>query len=114
MKFSEFLTSAVNSIASIPPARAAAGVSAAVSFVMAFVLLPNANSNAPAGSRQTITVAGALISAFLASQLAAYILRIVERRPSWLDRSPAQKLGIVLVLALVSAAFVLGLMLLVS
>ncbi|UCG23200.1 MAG: hypothetical protein JSW55_13695 [Chloroflexota bacterium] len=114
MSFSEYLTSAVNTLASVPPSRLAAVMSGAVGFLAAFALLPGADSDAPAGNQQIIVWAGSLITAFLASQLAAYLLRIAEHRPSWPNLSSPRKLAVTLILALVSAGIVLGLMLLVS
>jgi hypothetical protein len=114
MKLSEFLTSAVNTIAGIPPSRLAAGVSGVIGLLMAIVLLSDTNSDAPAGNQQIIAWAGALITGFLASQLAAYALRIVEHRASWPELGPPRKVAVILIVAFVSAALVLGLMLLVS
>ena len=114
MSFTEFLASAANSISTLPPSRLAAGLAGAAGLLLAFLLLPEANADAPAGSRQTITWFGALIAAFLASQLAAYGMRLVEGRANWLELSPAWKAAIILILALLSAAFVLVIMILVS
>ena len=114
MSITRFLASAVNSLAAVPPPRLAAGLSGAAGFFMAFVLLPSTNSDAPAGNQQIIVWFGALITAVLTSQLAAYVQRIVEQRPFWPDLSPVQKVAVTLILALVSAALVLALVLLVS
>ena len=114
MKLSSVLASAVKSIAGLPPSRLAAGVGGAVGFVLALLLLGSGDSEAAAGNQLIVVGVGAIISAFLASQLAAYLVRVVEQWAGWLDLGQAWRGVVILILAIVSAAVVVGIMMLVS
>ena len=108
------LASAVNSIGGVSPGRVAAGVSGVVSFVLALVLLGDSDSDAAAGNQLIVVGVGAVISAFLAYRLAAFLLGLVAQRAGWPELNQLRKVAIIIVVVIVSAAIVLALMLLVS
>lgn len=114
MKLSRLVASAVAALDGLRPTRLAAGASAAVGFVMGLVLLRLNAADMTSGNQAAAANIGAFITAILCSQLAAYIVSLAERRDDWLTLSPARRVAIVLVVAVLSAGLVLAIMLLVS
>lgn len=114
MKLSRFVSSAVAALDGLQPSRLAAGASAAVGFVMGLVLLRLKAADMTTGSQLAVANIGAFITAILCSQLAAYIVSLLEGRGAWPAFSPARRVATVLAVALLSAGLVLAIMLLVS
>ncbi len=114
MRFSRFLTSAVNNIGNMPPESAAAAAGAGLAFLLALVLLGGTLDNAAAGMQLLATSVGGLIAAFIASRLAAYLVRVTRLWAGWPLLSRGRQLAVALLLALMAAAAVLAIMLLLS
>jgi predicted alpha/beta hydrolase len=114
MRLSRFLTSAASALNDIAPDRAAAWASAALAFLLALILLGNTLEGAAAGTQMLATSLGAVIAAFLASRLAAYLVRVVGLWAGWPELNRRQQLAVALAMALGSATFVLLIMILLS
>lgn len=114
MRLSDLLSSATSTINRVPPASVAAGVSAAVAFLAALVLLRNTLEGAAAASQTLVTGLGGLIAAFLASRLAAYLVRLAGLWAGWPALRRSRQMAITVVLAIMAAAVVLAIMVLVS
>ena len=111
---SKLLATAANAIDNTPPDKLAAGLSGSLAFLAGLLLLSGALGDAAAGNQTLITALGAIIAAVLASQLAAYVVRLVTQRAAWLTLSRPRQLAVIFILSLAAAAVVLVLMLLVS
>jgi uncharacterized membrane protein len=114
MQLSKIVDSAANFMASIPPGSVATAASAAIAFLLSLVLLNDVLEGAAAGSQMLVTSVGGLIAAFLASRLAAYLMRVIALRANWPEQSRTRQLAVALIVAVAAAAFVLTIMVLVS
>jgi uncharacterized membrane protein len=114
MRISNLVDSAANFINSIPPANLSATFSAAVAFLLSLFLLRDVLAGAAAGTQLLAASLGGLIAAFLASRLAAYLMRVIALRPGWPDMTRARQMVVALLVALASAAVVLAIMVAVS
>jgi len=114
MRFSNFLNSATDYINAIPPSRLSAAVSAAIAFLLSLLLLRDTLAEAAAGTQLMAASLGGLIAAFLASRLAAYLMRVIALRAGWPDTNRARQTAAALIVAVVAAAAVLAIMVLVS
>jgi len=114
MRLSRLLTSAAGALNGIAPDRAAAWAGAALAFLLGLALLGNTLEGAAAGTQMLATSLGAVIAAFLASRLAAYLVRVVGLWAGWPELSRRQQLVAALAMALGSATFVLTILVLLS
>lgn len=114
MRLSELLNSAAHSITSTPPASLASGLSASVAFLLSLVLLRDTLGEAAVSIQFLAAGAGGLIAAFLASRLAAYLVRVAGLWAGWPGLSRIKQTAAAAVLAIVSAALVVTILLLVS
>jgi len=114
MRLSKLLTSAASAINDIPPDRAAGWAGAALAFLLALAVLGNTLNGASAGRQMLATSLGAVIAAFLASRLAAYLVRVVGLLAGWPELSRGRQLAAALAIALGAATLVLFIMVLLS